>query len=136
MDFSNILVYAGPLYVSFILIELMVSRSLGLKNLYNWRDLGASTLLGMGTALIGPLLNVILVAWLLSTVYELFNPQINGIRLNIFGYESFGWAWYIWLVCQFLDDFSFYWYHRLSHTVRLFWAAHLPHHSSAHFNFG
>jgi sterol desaturase/sphingolipid hydroxylase (fatty acid hydroxylase superfamily) len=136
MDFSNILVFAGPLYVSFILIELMVSRSIGLKSLYNWRDLGASTLVGVGTAVIGPLLNVFLVAWLLSTVYELFNPVINGMRMNILGYESLGWAWYIWLLCQFLDDFSFYWYHRLSHTVRLFWAAHLPHHSSEHFNFG
>ena len=99
----------------------MVSRSLGFKDLYNWRDLGASTLLGIGTAFIGPLLNVILVAWLLSTVYELFNPVINGIRINLLGYQSFGWAWYIWLTFQFLDDYSFYWYHRLSHTVRLFW---------------
>ena len=114
----------------------MVSRSLGLKDLYNWRDLGASTLLGIGTAFIGPLLNVILIAWLLSTVYELFNPVINGIRINLLGYQSFGWAWYIWLTFQFLDDYSFYWYHRLSHTVRLFWAAYLPHHSSDHYNFG
>ena len=136
MDFNNILVYAGPLYVGLIVLELGVSRSLGLKDLYNWRDLGASALLGIGTAIIGPLLNVLVITWILSSVYELFNPLVNGIRMNILGFESFGWAWYIWLLCQVLDDLSFYWYHRLSHTVRLFWAAHLPHHSSEHYNYG
>ena len=32
-------------------------------------------------------------------------------------------------------DFMFYWLHRLEHTVRLFWAVHVTHHSSDHFNF-
>lgn len=35
-----------------------------------------------------------------------------------------------------LDDFSYYWFHRLNHTVRILWAAHIVHHSSKHFNFG
>lgn len=33
-----------------------------------------------------------------------------------------------------LTDFSFYWYHRISHTVAWFWAAHSVHHSAEHYN--
>jgi sterol desaturase/sphingolipid hydroxylase (fatty acid hydroxylase superfamily) len=34
----------------------------------------------------------------------------------------------------FADDFSFYWHHRLSHEVRVLWAAHVNHHSSQNYN--
>lgn len=42
-------------------------------------------------------------------------------------------AWYILVFCFFADDFSYYWYHRLSHKIRLLWASHSVHHSSEHF---
>jgi sterol desaturase/sphingolipid hydroxylase (fatty acid hydroxylase superfamily) len=34
----------------------------------------------------------------------------------------------------FLDDLAFYAYHRISHEVRVFWASHVVHHSSQHYN--
>ena len=34
----------------------------------------------------------------------------------------------------FLDDFSYYWFHRTSHENRFFWASHVVHHSSKHYN--
>lgn len=30
----------------------------------------------------------------------------------------------------FAEDFCYYWYHRISHEVRFFWAGHVAHHSS------
>ena len=30
----------------------------------------------------------------------------------------------------FLDDFTYYWFHRLNHEVRFLWAGHVNHHSS------
>lgn len=33
-----------------------------------------------------------------------------------------------------LDDFLYYWFHRYHHEVRLFWAAHVNHHSSERYN--
>lgn len=33
-----------------------------------------------------------------------------------------------------LTDFSFYWYHRVSHTVTWFWVSHSVHHSAEHYN--
>jgi sterol desaturase/sphingolipid hydroxylase (fatty acid hydroxylase superfamily) len=44
--------------------------------------------------------------------------------------------WWAWLLLFFLDDFSYYWFHRLNHEVRLLWAGHVNHHSSQYLNFG
>ena len=33
-----------------------------------------------------------------------------------------------------LDDFKYYWVHRLGHRMRWFWASHVNHHSSQHYN--
>lgn len=43
-------------------------------------------------------------------------------------------VWYAWVLLFFADDFSFYWHHRLSHQVRILWAAHINHHSSVNYN--
>ena len=32
------------------------------------------------------------------------------------------------------DDLAYYWFHRISHVSRVFWASHVVHHSSQHFN--
>jgi sterol desaturase/sphingolipid hydroxylase (fatty acid hydroxylase superfamily) len=39
-----------------------------------------------------------------------------------------------WAVIFFLDDFTYYWFHRISHECRLWWAAHVNHHSSQTYN--
>lgn len=39
-----------------------------------------------------------------------------------------------WAVIFFLDDFTYYWFHRISHECRLWWAAHVNHHSSRRYN--
>ncbi len=41
------------------------------------------------------------------------------------------WAWAILL---FVDDFAYYWFHRISHEVRFFWNFHVVHHSSNQYN--
>jgi alkylglycerol monooxygenase len=43
--------------------------------------------------------------------------------------------WYHWVLAYVLIDFLSYWYHRISHRVNIFWAGHVTHHSSEHFNF-
>jgi sterol desaturase/sphingolipid hydroxylase (fatty acid hydroxylase superfamily) len=47
---------------------------------------------------------------------------------------TLGWAWWVWIACFVLDDFNYYWAHRTGHRVRWFWAAHVNHHSSQHYN--
>jgi sterol desaturase/sphingolipid hydroxylase (fatty acid hydroxylase superfamily) len=47
--------------------------------------------------------------------------MVDGVRTNIMGWESFGYAWYIWVICMLLDDFSYYWFHRQNHMIRFLW---------------
>ncbi|MCL4821126.1 MAG: sterol desaturase family protein [Vicinamibacteria bacterium] len=44
---------------------------------------------------------------------------------------SAAWAW---VVCFFGIDFLYYWFHRMSHEVNAFWAAHVVHHQSEEYN--
>lgn len=136
MDITNPLVYGVPCFVAFILLELAYSKTHDKDDLYEWKDLFSSTFMGFGAVIIAPLIKVISAATIFTVVYNLFNPVIDGVHMNIMGYKSFEWAWYTFLICQFLDDFTYYWFHRLNHTVRFLWAAHIVHHSSVHFNFG
>jgi sterol desaturase/sphingolipid hydroxylase (fatty acid hydroxylase superfamily) len=43
--------------------------------------------------------------------------------------------WYTWVIAIVGVDFLYYWYHRMAHRVRIFWATHQAHHSSQYFNF-
>ncbi|KAK6631625.1 hypothetical protein RUM44_006154 [Polyplax serrata] len=40
-----------------------------------------------------------------------------------------------WYIAFFLVDFFYYWGHRASHEINLFWAQHQVHHSSEEYNF-
>jgi sterol desaturase/sphingolipid hydroxylase (fatty acid hydroxylase superfamily) len=42
--------------------------------------------------------------------------------------------WLYWPLLFLLEDFAFYFEHRVDHYCRLFWAVHLTHHSSEEFN--
>ena len=44
--------------------------------------------------------------------------------------------WWAWVLLFFLDDIAFYWWHRASHEIRVLWAGHVNHHSSAYMNLG
>jgi sterol desaturase/sphingolipid hydroxylase (fatty acid hydroxylase superfamily) len=44
-------------------------------------------------------------------------------------------AWVYWLTLLIAEDFIFYWIHRMEHSVRMFWAVHVTHHSSEEYNF-
>ena len=41
---------------------------------------------------------------------------------------------WVWVLLIPADDFCYYWYHRAGHEIRLFWAGHVNHHSSPHYN--
>ena len=45
--------------------------------------------------------------------------------IHQFAIFEIGWQWWAWVLIFFLDDFTFYWHHRLSHQIRLLWAAHV-----------
>jgi sterol desaturase/sphingolipid hydroxylase (fatty acid hydroxylase superfamily) len=40
----------------------------------------------------------------------------------------------VWAGVFVLDDFNYYWAHRTGHRIRWFWASHVNHHTSQHYN--
>jgi sterol desaturase/sphingolipid hydroxylase (fatty acid hydroxylase superfamily) len=136
MDFTNPLVYGVPIFLGLILLELTYSKTHDNKDLYKWKDLTSSLMLGIGSAFLGALVKTAAVILIFNFVYDIFNPVVSGVRTNILGYESFGYAWYVWILCMLADDLTYYWFHRQNHMVRFFWAAHIVHHSSDNFNLG
>jgi len=130
------LTYAVPVFAVLILIELLYSLKND-KGYFELKDFFSSLTMGIGSAFIGAFIKGALWSSLIF-VYLYFNPKdpTSGIRYNIMGWQSFGFAWYTWIACQFFDDFNYYWHHRFSHTVRVLWAAHIVHHSSDHYNLG
>lgn len=135
IEFTNPLIYGVPLFLVLIALEFAYSKHSGQK-LYEGKDFLASAAMGFGAMIIAPLIKVVSAVVVFSFVYEIFNPEVDGVRRNIMGWESFGFAWFVWIACQILDDFSYYWFHRANHEVRVFWAAHIVHHSSDNYNLG
>ena len=43
-------------------------------------------------------------------------------------------VWWTFLIAFVAEDLRYYWWHRISHRSRWFWASHVVHHSSQHFN--
>jgi sterol desaturase/sphingolipid hydroxylase (fatty acid hydroxylase superfamily) len=129
-DIPNPFPYFLPVFALVIAVEAYIGYRQN-RELYDWRDSLASTWVGLGSALFNALTKAYHVAFFFF-FYELCKP----LRLSWLGYEEVGWAWWAWLLCLLGDDLCFYWHHRFCHTVRLFWAAHVVHHSSTKFNFG
>ncbi len=111
--------YAIPGFVLLVLLEMFWARARA-PTAYEPRDTLTSLGLGLGSTAAGFLSAGIVYAaamWL----YD----------LRIF---TFGWAWWVWALAFVLDDLAYYWGHRLGHRVRWFWASHVNHHSSQHYN--
>jgi sterol desaturase/sphingolipid hydroxylase (fatty acid hydroxylase superfamily) len=80
------------------------------------RDIICSLLLGGGGILSNFIMNgMILMLYSFLYTHRLFSFTIQS-----------GW---IWLLCFFGDDLSYYWFHRCSHEIRFLWASHTVHHS-------
>ncbi len=133
-ELSNLQMIGMICFISLIIVEIIFSLKYD-RELYEWKDLAASASMGVGSVFVAVFTKAMTLGFFFA-VYYLFNPEIDGVRTNIFGWEAFGWAWYTWLACQLLDDFSYYWFHRANHEIRFCWAAHIVHHSSDHFNLG
>jgi sterol desaturase/sphingolipid hydroxylase (fatty acid hydroxylase superfamily) len=77
---------------------------------------------------------------LLGTCYLLTGLLIKGIAFSVFSvvysYSIFKpeLSWWLWIIGFLSCDFIHYAYHWLGHKTRIFWAAHVTHHSSEHFN--
>ena len=111
---------AALIYALFIFLEItyIVLRKRGGR--YETRDTSTSIMMGTGSAVAGILFGGIGI----FLVVQVYNARIMSIETTPL----------MLIVLFFLDDFRFYWSHRFSHRIRWFWANHVIHHSSQHFN--
>jgi sterol desaturase/sphingolipid hydroxylase (fatty acid hydroxylase superfamily) len=128
MNTPNFLLYSTPLFIIAIGMEYLLSRESGLK-LYTKKDFLTNVGFAAGSAISGGVATSYYLAFY-YVCFHFFEPY----RETIFHYSSLGWGWKIWLFSLLADDFTYYWFHRSSHTIRLFWACHVVHHSSEHYN--
>ncbi|MEL1251680.1 sterol desaturase family protein [Aurantiacibacter gilvus] len=112
--------YAIPVFVALIVGELLWVRARGQPQRYEWQDTGISLAFGIGSTVAGAITGGLTVAML--------------VWIHQQGPLSIGWAWWAWPLCFVLDDLAYYWFHRMAHRVRWFWASHVNHHSSQHYN--
>lgn len=114
---------ALPLFLAAIIVEAWHSRRNGL-NRYQLGDSLASLAMMVAAALV-EILPRLLALLLFFQLYE-----ISPLR------DVIGRQWWAWLLLFVLDDFTYYWFHRANHEVRLLWAGHVNHHSSQYLNLG
>ena len=110
---------AIPGFVVLVLVEMLIAKRRDATR-YCPRDTLTSLLLGLGSTVAGVLAG--------GAVFALAT-WVHGFRLF-----DIGWAWYWFVVAFVLDDLAYYVFHRSAHRVRLFWASHVVHHSSQHYN--
>jgi sterol desaturase/sphingolipid hydroxylase (fatty acid hydroxylase superfamily) len=111
--------YAVPAFILLVMIEMIWARKRAPEK-YEPRDTLTSLALGAGSTVAG----------------VFFGGTMLAVAL--WGYEyritTIPWTWWAWIACFVLDDFLYYVFHRSAHRVRWFWAAHVNHHSSQHYN--
>jgi sterol desaturase/sphingolipid hydroxylase (fatty acid hydroxylase superfamily) len=119
MNLPNPVDLAIPAFILLVLAEMVVAR-LRDRRRYCPKDTLTSLSLGFGSSIAG----------LLS------GGLIFGMALWVYQFRlvEIGWVWWAWIVCFVLDDLAYYVFHRAAHRVRWFWASHVIHHSSQHYN--
>ena len=115
--------YAIPLFVALVLAEMLWAWKRS-PHAYEPRDTLTSLAFGLGSTVAGVLAG--------GTFLALF---LWAYQFRIFDFGPQWWAvWWAWPLCFVLDDLKYYWVHRYGHRVRWFWASHVNHHSSQHYN--
>lgn len=114
--------YAVPLYLAAILVEAVWVKRQGL-DWYRGADTMASLSMGV-LAIIVEILPRLAALYVMVWLHGI-SPLSDVVQFQ----------WWAWLLLFLLDDFTYYWFHRCNHEVRLFWAGHVNHHSSQYLNF-
>jgi sterol desaturase/sphingolipid hydroxylase (fatty acid hydroxylase superfamily) len=119
MTFPDPVQLAIPVFIIAIIVEMFAIRA-GVRGDYDWRDTATSLAMGFGNTFAAILFGAFVVGagvWLYQ--FRLFDIPVTwwSIALAFIG-----------------EDFAYYWFHRTAHRIRWFWASHVVHHSSQHYN--
>jgi sterol desaturase/sphingolipid hydroxylase (fatty acid hydroxylase superfamily) len=110
-------VWAIPAFLLSMGVEAFVLSRRGEG--YEAKDTAASLSGGLGSLLVkAPLKGLTLMVW-----YALYAHRLFEIPAGAAG----------WVMLIFAEDLCYYWFHRVCHEVRFFWATHVVHHSSVRY---
>jgi sterol desaturase/sphingolipid hydroxylase (fatty acid hydroxylase superfamily) len=116
----DLTVYAIPAFIVLMLVEAIVISG-GRWRGYESKDTAASLAMGVGNVLIDLVMKGVAFAFF-AFVHRFSLLSLDPASLPV------------WLAALVATDFVYYWFHRLHHEIRFFWAAHVNHHSSEHYN--
>lgn len=121
-NLPNLILYAIPFFAITVIVEGFIIAKKTPKS-YATKDAITSVLTGLiGNVMIGNLITKTISILVLTYVWQ--HSRVTTIPF----------VWWSWILIFFLEDFSYYWFHRISHKSRMFWASHVVHHSSEKYN--
>ena len=120
---AELILYAIPAFVLLLVVELLSFKYARDEDLvgYEARDTRTSLTMGGGNVAINAVWKLVVIA-IYAGLYELTPLRMPADK------------WWTYVLLFFADDFAYYWFHRIHHEVRVFWASHVVHHSSEHYN--
>ena len=118
-ELPDLIQYAVPGFVLLVALEAAADAVMR-RDLYEIKDTAASLTMGVGNLLVNLLAKAL--------QFSIFSA------LHRFAIFHIGYQWWAWALIFFADDFTYYWFHRVSHESRFFWASHVVHHSSQRYN--
>ncbi len=117
----NLIVLAIPVFFGMIFVEVLAARWQRRGDVYRLDDSIGDLSCGIVDQITDAFVKTALF-WGYLTLHE---------RARAFSIPFAGWAW---AACFLGVDFLYYWFHRKSHEVNAFWAAHVVHHQSEEYN--
>ena len=121
----DIVLYAAPAFLFLLVCEWVSFRIASHESRdlvgFEAKDTATSLSMGAGSVVIGAVWGIAVI-FLYAGLYA-----ITPLRMPTD-------AWWTYVLLFLADDLAYYWYHRVSHEVRVFWASHVVHHSSTHYN--
>ena len=115
----DLTIYAIPAFFVLMVAESLLTARRRVRG-YEAKDTATSLAMGVG--------NVLIDLGMKSVHFFIL------VAVGSFAVFDFGGSWWEWLLLLVGVDFCYYWFHRLSHEVRILWAAHVNHHSSRRYN--
>ena len=119
----DLIIYAIPAFVLLLVVELLSFKYARDEELvgYEARDTRTSLAMGGGNVVINAVWKAAVVV-VYAAIYELSPLHLPADE------------WWTYALLFLADDLAYYWFHRIHHEVRVFWASHVVHHSSQHYN--
>ncbi|SOZ22234.1 MULTISPECIES: sterol desaturase family protein [Burkholderiaceae] len=111
-----------PLFIIAFSLETLINRRRRAESTLNWKEVWANIALGTTYQIMEPLGVALVTGSIYAWVYSkrLFDIPVDG-----------------WTILPIIlsVEFCYYWFHRASHRIRWFWAAHVVHHTGENMNF-